>query len=56
MMAKRKPLQVVEPAAGDVQTEIVRYELPVPKSEVTLVNPDNVSELVDLLYNEAKIL
>ena len=56
MMAKRKPLNVVEPIASAALTEVVKYELPAPKSEVKLIDPDNVAELVDLLYNEAKII
>jgi electron transfer flavoprotein beta subunit len=56
MMAKRKPLNVVEPSGGEAPTEIVNYELPAPKSAVRLVDAENVPELVDLLYNEAKIM
>ena len=56
MMAKRKPLNVVEPAAVDALREIVNYELPAPKAAVKLIDPENVSELVDLLHNEAKVI
>lgn len=56
MMAKRKPLNVVEPVAADAKTEVVSYELPPEKSAVKLIEPDNVAELVDLLHNEAKVL
>ena len=56
MMAKRKPLNVVEPAGSAAKTEVVKYELPAPKAEVKLIDPENVGQLVDLLYNEAKIM
>jgi len=56
MMAKRKPLNVVEPVDAGSLTEIVSYELPAPKAAVKLIDPDNVAELVDLLHNEAKAI
>ena len=56
MMAKRKPLNVIEPVAADDPTKIVSYELPAPKSEVKLIEPDNMDELVRLLHEEAKVI
>jgi len=56
MMAKRKPLNVVEATDAATMTEIVAYELPAPKAAVKLVDADNVAELVDLLHNEAKAI
>jgi len=56
MAARTKPLQVVEPAAVEVLTSIVSYELPPAKAGVKLVSPDNVAELVRLLHEEAKAI
>jgi electron transfer flavoprotein beta subunit len=56
MMAKRKPLKVVEPVAFDDLATAVAYEMPPPKSEVKLVDPDNMEELVRLLHEEAKVI
>ena len=56
MAARTKPLQVVEPAAIEVLTSIVSYELPPAKAGVKLVSPDNVAELVRLLHEEAKVI
>jgi len=56
MAAKTKPLNVVPPAAVESFTSIKSYELPPQKQSVRLVKPDNVTELVDLLHNEAKII
>ena len=56
MMARKKPLTVVEPADGDQRSNAVKFEKPAPKSEVTLISPENVGELVELLHNEAKVI
>ncbi len=56
MAARTKPLNVVAAAAVDSMTEVVGYALPPQKSEVKLVDPENVGELIDLLRNEAKVI
>ncbi|MFZ6023774.1 MAG: electron transfer flavoprotein subunit beta/FixA family protein [Bacteroidota bacterium] len=56
MAARTKPLKVVEPAAADILTSIVSFELPPAKAGVKLVSPDNVGELVKLLHEEAKAI
>jgi electron transfer flavoprotein beta subunit len=56
MMARKKPLKVVEPVDAEPLTEIVKYELPEPKPACKMIDPDNVEELVDLLKNEAKVI
>ena len=56
MMAKKKPIKVVEPTGMEALTEIESYEMPEPKAACKFVDPDNVKQLVDLLQNEAKVL
>lgn len=56
MSARTKPLKVVEPISVETSTKLERYELPPPKGAVKLIPADKVSELVDLLKNEARIL
>ena len=56
MMAKRKPLNVVEPIDVADPVDYVSYELPPEKSEVKLVDPENMDELVRLLKEEAKVI
>ncbi|HZH67923.1 MAG TPA: electron transfer flavoprotein subunit beta/FixA family protein [Chitinophagales bacterium] len=56
MAAKRKPLNVVEPVDANPYTSIVKYDLPPEKTDVKLIDPDNVEELVNLLHNEAKVI
>lgn len=56
MSARTKPLKVVEPVAVETFVKLEKYELPPPKGAVKLVPADNVSQLVELLKNEARIL
>ena len=56
MMARKKPLTVVEPISTDSETTSVSFEKPTPKGAVTLVSPDNLDELINLLHNEAKVI
>ncbi len=54
MMAKRKPLNVVEPINAEALSEYVEYDMPKPKPPVKLV--ETAKELIDLLHNEAKVI
>jgi len=56
MMSKRKPLTVVPPADVENPVEVVGYALPEGKSGVKMVDPDNMTELVRLLHEEAKVI
>lgn len=56
MMARKKPLNVVEPVEVNAETTSVSFEKPTPKGAVTLVSSDNLDELVSLLHNEAKVI
>ncbi len=56
MMARKKPLNVVEPIDASQETKAVQFEKPAPKGDVKLVSPENVQELIDLLHNEAKAI
>ena len=56
MMARKKPLNVVEPIETNAETISVSFEKPTPKGAVKLVSPDNLDELVSLLHNEAKVI
>ncbi|WP_298884532.1 electron transfer flavoprotein subunit beta/FixA family protein [uncultured Polaribacter sp.] len=56
MMARKKPLQVVETIGGEESTSIQSFEKPAPKGAVKLVDADNVDELISLLHNEAKVI
>lgn len=56
MMAKRKPLQVLPAFEGNGHVSFISFELPDEKSSVTMVDPDNMDELVRLLHEEAKAI
>jgi len=56
IMAKKKPLNVVQPSGADALTEFTEYELPKPKAACRMIDAGNAKELVELLKNEAKVI
>ena len=56
MMAKRKPLNVLEPSAFESKATISSYTVPQGKQEVKMIDPENMDELVRLLHEEAKVI
>lgn len=56
MMARQKPLEVKEAIQTEVKTTTNKFEKPAPKGAVTMVDKDNLDELIKLLHNEAKVI
>jgi electron transfer flavoprotein beta subunit len=56
MSARTKPLKVVEPKSVDSGVKLQKFEMPPPKGSVKMISADNVTELVTLLKNEAKVI
>merc|ERR1712194_454600 len=56
MMARKKPLNVVEPVDVANTTTIKSFEKPLAKGPVKLIDADNIDELINLLHNEAKVI
>ena len=56
MMARKKPLTLVDPVDANAETNSIKFEKPAPKGAVKLVDADNLDELVNLLHNEAKVI
>jgi len=56
MMARKKPLTVVEPVGEAAATSSQSFEKPAPKGAVKLVDAENVDELINLLHTEAKVI
>lgn len=56
MMARSKPLNVVEPIDAGELTSYVSFELPPPKAACKKISEDNAKELITLLHEEAKVL
>ncbi|TNE51945.1 MAG: electron transfer flavoprotein beta subunit/FixA family protein [Bacteroidetes bacterium] len=56
MMARSKPLKVVQPVESTDHAGVTRFELPPAKAGVKLVDPEQMDELVRLLHEEAKVI
>jgi electron transfer flavoprotein beta subunit len=56
MSARTKPLNVIEATADSAPTTVESFEMPEAKEGVTMVDADNMDELVNLLKNEAKVI
>ena len=56
MMARSKVLTIVEPTNDTAATQSIKFEKPVAKTAVKLVNADNLDDLINLLHNEAKVI
>jgi electron transfer flavoprotein beta subunit len=56
MMARSKPVKVIEPLAVEPLTQIVVFEKPAPRAACRYIDADNPSQLIDLLQNEAKVI
>ncbi|WP_236974877.1 electron transfer flavoprotein subunit beta/FixA family protein [Membranihabitans maritimus] len=56
MMAKRKPLEVVEAKETAPKVNFVGFSKPEKDTEITYVDPENMDELVRLLSEEAKVI
>jgi electron transfer flavoprotein beta subunit len=55
MMARTKPIKVLEPQAIEILTEVINYEMPKPRAACKYIEADNAGQLIDLLQNEAKV-
>ncbi len=56
MMARSKPLNVVQGINVEALIENEVYELPPPKAACKMIEEEDTDKLVDLLHNEAKVL
>jgi electron transfer flavoprotein beta subunit len=56
MMARSKPVKLVEPVAVVPLTEITMFEKPAPRTACKYIDADNPATLIDLLQNEAKVI
>lgn len=56
MMARTKPVKVLDPLPVESLTEIVSLEKPVARAACKYIDPENPSQLIDLLMNEAKVI
>ncbi len=56
MMARTKPVKLMEPVSADPLTQIIVFEKPSPRAACKYVDADNPAQLIDLLQNEAKVI
>lgn len=56
MMARQKPLEVVQPADIPVMTVLEGFESLPPKPPCRMVDQGNIKELVELLQKEARVI
>jgi len=55
MMARTKPIKVIEPQVVDSLSEVLSYEMPKPRAACKYVNAEDAGQLISLLQNEAKV-
>ena len=56
MMARSKPVKLIEPVQVESLTKILTFEKPVPRAACKYIDADNAAQLIDLLQNEAKLI
>ncbi len=56
MSARTKPLTVIEPVEVKTFSEVLGYETPAPRGQVTLVPAEDSAKLVELLHAEARVI
>jgi electron transfer flavoprotein beta subunit len=56
MLARTKPVKLIEPVVIDPLTQIMEFEKPVPRAACKYIDADSPAQLLDLLQNEAKVI
>jgi len=56
MMARTKPVKLVEPVSVESLTQVIVFEKPSPRTACKYIDAENPAQLVDLLQNEAKVI
>lgn len=56
MMARTKPLKVVEAVSCETLTQFLSFELPKSRAACKFIDPESPGQLIELLQNEAKII
>jgi len=56
MMARTKPIKVIEPIATENFTKVIKFELPKPHAACKFIDPEQPKQLLELLQNEAKVI
>lgn len=56
MMARSKPVKLVEPVAVESLTQVLEYEKPAPRAACKYIDAENPAQLIELLQNDAKVI
>jgi electron transfer flavoprotein beta subunit len=56
MMARTKPVKLIEPVAIEPLTQVMVFEKPTPRAACKFIDAENPAQLIDLLQNEAKVI
>jgi electron transfer flavoprotein beta subunit len=56
MMARTKPVKVMEAVSTDALTSVASLEKPAPRAACKYIDADNAAQLISLLQNEAKVI
>lgn len=56
MMARTKPVKVVEPVSTGSLTSVSALEKPAPRAACKFIDAENATQLISLLQNEAKVI
>jgi electron transfer flavoprotein beta subunit len=56
MMARTKPIKVVEPVGCAALTQVVSFEMPKPRAACRFIDSENPKQLIEILQNEAKLI
>tara|TARA_B100001093_G_scaffold218793_1_gene209778 strand:- start:1394 stop:2140 length:747 start_codon:yes stop_codon:yes gene_type:complete len=56
MMARKKPLTVIEASNGTSYTNVISYEAPEEKDSCTMIDSNQVENLIKKLHEETKVI
>jgi electron transfer flavoprotein beta subunit len=56
MMARSKPVKLIEPIVVESLTQTLVFEKPAPRAACKFIDADNAAQLIELLQNEAKVI
>jgi electron transfer flavoprotein beta subunit len=56
MMARSKPIKLIEASQTEPLTEITEYEKPAARAACKFIDAENPAQLLELLQNEAKVI
>jgi electron transfer flavoprotein beta subunit len=56
MMARTKPIKVIEPVPVEPLTEVIGYEMPKPHAACRFIDAEDPKQLIEMLQNEAKVI